>query len=338
MSRHALDHKQRRTLCRPHNTLLLLLVTGAGIGAFATPAQAGVAITSFKFQSTPSKSKSAAFPSAVLQSNKKGQFGIVFKIKNTGKARTNKVAATTFISGRKFDTQTVGPIAAGRTKTVRKGYNEPFRGPGIYDAHVCVGKRCSKHVRFAAVPRRWRVDSFTTGPNSLAGVGPMWDARAEDMIFDFFGTVTEQEGASGRPFVSFLWLATGTVRGSTFGSRASFQGQPDAFTFEGQGAVSHSPWDALPPDRGYLAMSPTLDGYFAEVRDENHAYVVTMRGGPEGPVESESAIATLETIGPDGRVDRPMSPTDTKLSGDYRIEAFGPGATVGQWAFSADLP
>ena len=51
---------------------------------------------------------------------------------------------------------------------------------------------CSRKVLFRAVPRRWNVSTFTTGPNSLVGGAPFFAARADGVTFDFYGIVNDQ--------------------------------------------------------------------------------------------------------------------------------------------------
>jgi hypothetical protein len=189
-------------------------VSLAALAVLAAPAQASnLVVKDLKFESTPSQSTARSVPSVVIDSDKRGRFGLAFTVKNTGKTRSHNVHPQIFISDTKFDAPLVGPIAPGHARTVRDSYNPRFGGPGIYDVYVCLSRNnCTKRIRFSAIPRRWNVNMFKTGPNSLTGIAPFFGADSTGMTFDFFGTVREGDQ------YTFLWLASGGVTGYTKGN------------------------------------------------------------------------------------------------------------------------
>jgi hypothetical protein len=311
----------------------LLFVLSVALGILAAPAQASnLTVDGLTFQSTPSQSHSARFPSVVIESDKKGPFGLVFTIKNTGKVKARNINARVFVSGKEFRTELVGSIGVGHAKTVHLSYNPSFVGPGLFDVSVCVGRHnCTRHVKFSVIPRRWNVKTFTDGPSSLVGIPPFWTTKSVGMTFDFFGTVQE----NGDYY--FAWLATGGVT-------EDVSGNDGVCTYSGHGAVSHSPWDLMAPELGYLEISPGLDSYFAEVQDDNHGFTVTQNcpgalGGQGYTSHSVFSVSALQTLGSDGRVDQPTSPDARTLKGSYTIPTgLGHGTDVGDWSFKADLP
>jgi hypothetical protein len=305
----------------------LLLVVAAALAVFAAPAQASnLVVKDLTFKSTPSQSTAKRVPSVVIDSDRRGRFGLDFTIKNIGKYRSHNIHAQIFINDKKFDSQLVGPIAAGKSRTVRESYNPTFKGPGPgFDVSVCVGRNTCKHVQFTAIPRRWNVSMFKTGPNSLSGIAPFFGADSTGMTFDFFGTVREGDQ------YTFLWLASGGVTGYTKGN--------DGFcTYKGHGAVSHAQWDILPPETGYLETTTKLDSYYAKVVDENHAFITTQTCPGYPPHREETEIPTLQTILSNGSHPS-MEPDATTLKGSYTIPTgVGHGVTVGDWSFRADIP
>ena len=115
-------------------------------------------------------------------------------------------------------------------------------------------------------------------------------------------------------------------------------GSDPACTYSGEGSVSHSPWDVIGPQIGYLEVSRDLDSYFAEIKDEGYSFIATQNCPGYPSLDSTHMIGTLETIGLDGRVDRSMMEQDTTLAGNYTIPTgFGTGSGVGAWSFKADL-
>jgi hypothetical protein len=305
----------------------LLIVMAVALAVLVAPAQASnLVVKDVTLKSSPSESSSTRFPSVVIERDRHGQFGVVFRIKNIGKTTAHNIDANVFIGSTKIDTQHVRRIAAGASETVRESYNRSFEGPGFYHVSVCVSRHnCSKHVDFPAVPRRWEVTHFSTGPNSFGGTAPFTAARSGAMNFDFYGTVND----NGDEY--FVWLATGGITGDV-------SGQYDGCRFSGHGAVSHSPWDMVGNDIGYLEINTSLDGYFAEVEDQSHSYTGTTACTGYPPFSSESGIDILNTISLDGRVDQPMASDAQVLAGHYKIPTGFGGAVVGSWLFSADVP
>lgn len=305
----------------------MLLGLAAALAVLAAPAQASnLVVRNLKFESTPSQSTARSVPSVVIDSDKRGRFGLAFTVKNTGKTRSHNVHPQVFISDTKFDAPLVGPIAPGHARTVRESYNPRFGGPGFYDVYVCLSRNnCTKRVRFSVIPRRWNVNLFKTGPNSLSGIAPFFGADSTGMTFDFFGTVREGDQ------YTFLWLASGGVTGYTKGN--------DGFcTYKGHGAVSHAQWDILPPEVGYLEITPELDSYYARVVESNHAFITTQTCPGYPPHREETEIPTLQTVLSNGS-DPSMDPADKTLKGSYTIPTgVGHGTTVGDWLFKADLP
>lgn len=287
-------------------------------------------VTSLKVISSPAERVDAALPNVILESDKHGHFSLEYTIKNVGKAKSRTKHAGIYINAPQVATQQVGPIAAGNAKTVRKNLDLAFTVPGWpYYAQVCITRNCSTDVPFSAVPRRWVVDSFSTGPNSLSGVGPFFGSHTEQMVFDFHGMVIDD----GEPYL--MWLATGTVFGE-------LSGEATGCTYSGSGQLAHSPWGwSLPDPLGYLEISPHLDSYFAEFKDDEKAFTgyQTCPEHPEFNVESTQSFQTLETLDPTGgRVYQDMVPTATGLAGSYIIPVGNSGSSKGEWSFRADLP
>ena len=294
-------------------------------------------VKSFQFLSTaPHESSSVAH--AVLERNGHGSFGLAYKIKNVGKRPAPKSTVIIVVNGHKVGQFPVGAIAPGKAITVRKTYNPKFGGPGKYKVYVCADygdpksrvreanerNNCTREVMFRAVPRRWNVATFTSGPNSLVGGAPFFASRADGVTFDFYGVVNDQG-------LYFLYLAKGGISGRVSGS-------DPACSYTGEGSVSHSPWDLIEPEIGYLEVSTDLDSYFAEIQDEGYSFTATQNCPGYPSLDSTHAIWPLETKGLDGRVDRSMTGTDTTLSGNYTIPTgFGTGSGVGAWSFKADL-
>lgn len=298
--------------------------------AEAARAKAKLSVQGVNFVSPSSMIASSRYPAAIVESNGRGRFGVEYKLKNTGKEKSHNSHPTVFVGGRKYATELVGPIAPGKSVEVADDFNARFGGPGHYELYVCPGpKDCgkrAKRVRFSALPRRWRVDEFSAA-STLTGTAPFFSASSSGMTFDFFGTVTKPGD------VYHLWLATGIVNGGV-------SGDDGTCTYSGNGAVSHSPWEATPPRVGYLLITPELDGYFAEVNDEDHAYISTQScPSLSYSNDEEVAILPLQTLSPEGRYDRPMEPDATVLSGGYTIPTgVGSGKGTGGWTFRADLP
>jgi CARDB. len=310
----------------------LVCVPAAGAAPRPKP---DLVVKAFKFESTPPH-ESNSIGHVVLGNDGHGQFGVAYKVKNVGERPAPKSVAR-IVLGAKVADEPVGPIPKGGQRTFRQSYDRKFHGPGGYEAFVCADfgddvnesnehNNCTPNVSVAAIPRRWNVGEFTTGPNSLTGIAPFFAAHSVGMTFDFYGIDID----NGQHY--FLWLATGGVNGEVSGN--------DGFcSYEGHGAVSHSPWDAISPEVGYLEISPELNGYFAEVEDQSYTFTTTQTCPGYPPYDSEGGISILQTISSDGRVDQPMSDSATTLADSYNIPTgFGTGATVGQWSFKADLP
>lgn len=310
--------------------LVLAAAPIAASPAEAARAKAKLRVQGVSFVPPASMIASSRYPATIVESNGRGRFGVEYKLENSGRARSHNSHPTVFVGGRKIATELVGPIAPGKSVKVADDFNARFRGPGRYELYVCpspkdCGKR-AKRVRFSALPRRWRVDEFSA-TSTLTGTAPLFAANSSGMTFDFFGTVTKPGD------VYHLWLATGIVNGSV-------SGDDGTCTYSGNGAVSHSPWEAIPPRVGYLLITPELDGYFAEVNDEGHAYIST-QSCPSISYSNDEVVAILplQTLSPEGRVDRSMESDATVLSGDYNIATgVGSGRGTGKWTFRADLP
>jgi hypothetical protein len=296
----------------------------------AAKPKAHLLVTSLKVISSPAERVDAALPNVILESDLHGHFALEYTIKNVGKAKSRTKHAGIYINAPQFGTQQVGPIAAGKAKTFTTNLDLVFTGPGWpYYAQVCITRNCSTDVPFSAVPRRWVVDSFSTGPNSLAAAGPAVASHADQMIFDFHGMVIDD----GEPYL--MWLATGTVVGE-------LSGEGTGCKYSGSGQLAHSPWGwSLSDPLGYLEISPHLDSYFAEFKDDEKAFTgyQTCPEHPEFNAESTQSFQTLETLDPmGGRVYQGMVPTATALTGSYIIPVGNSGSAKGAWSFHAALP
>jgi hypothetical protein len=313
-------------------TMALALFCLPGVADAAKPGpkpkpKPHLVVKSLTFQSSPAESNSKAYPFVVIESDRTGQFGLLFTVKNIGKGRARKSDARVLFSGKQFKTEPIGALGPGRQTTIGENYKPHFKGPGLFDVTVCVGDdECAKPIGFAGVVRRWRVITWTTGPNSLTGIAPFFAAKAENLTFDFFGPVREGDD------ISYTWLANGGLSGETTGN--------DGFcSYTGDGETTNSPWDVIEPNVGYLTMTPQLDGYFAELNDKDYSFTTTQScpGYPDNP--TTGAISPLETLSLDGRVDQPMDQNATALGGGYTIPTdIGSGSTVGEWSFRADFP
>jgi hypothetical protein len=285
-------------------------------------------VSDLTFKSSPAQSTSTDFPFVVLESDRTGRFGLVFTVKNIGKARAPKSGAQILVVDNYFRTERLHSIAPGKSETLRVKYNQRFKAPGFSNVSVCVGDddECTKPVEFAVLVRTWRVILWTTGPSSLTGIAPFFASRADGLSFDFYGPVSEKGN------IYYTWLATGGISGDTTGSDG-------VCSYSGHGAASHSPWDVIDPNVGYLEMTPQLDGYFAEVNEKGYSFTTTQRcpGYPDN--DTQGPISPLETIGIDGRVDQTMTPDATGLGGAYNIPTdIASGSSVGEWSFRADVP
>ena len=293
-------------------------------------------VKAFVFTSSPPHA-AASIKHVVMNSDGEGEFGIAYKVKNVGHRRSNSSIARVVISGRRVAEEAVGPIRPGHTRTFRQSYSRKFHTPGHYEAFVCAdfGDRinesnehnnCTANVGFQAIPRRWNVSTFTTGPNSLTGIAPFDSAHSVRMHFDFEGIISE----NGEHH--FLWLATGEVTGDSSGNDGTC-------SYKGHGAVSHSPWDVIEPNLGYLEITPEADQYFAEVLDQDYGFVTTTTCPPYPTSTSTGGLGTLQTVASDGTPEQPMSPRTRTLVGNYNIPTdIGHGSTIGQWSFKADVP
>jgi hypothetical protein len=289
--------------------------------------KAHLLVRNLKVISSPAKiTPDPAFPIVILESDFHGHFGFEYTVKNVGKKHSTTKHAGLYIGGNEYATQSVGPLNPGEAKTFKANLDVLFKAPGAaYRAQVCITRNCSKDVAFAAVPRRWVVNKFATGPNSLAGSAPYVSTHSDQMVFDYNGVVSVE----GDPYLS--WLATGSIYAET-------SGEADGCKYSGSGAVAHSPWGRETPDWGYLEITPKLDGYFAQIKADEAGY-----GGsrtcenPDFSGPFTGSYWPLETESVEG-VDQDMYPAATELVGStFALTGFG-GSAVAEWSFRADLP
>ena len=314
--------------------VVLVCVPAAGA---ASPPKPDLVVKAFKFESSPPH-ESNSIGHVVLGNDGRGKFGVVYKVMNVGGRPAPKSIVRIAVGGHKVANEPVGPIPKGGQRTFRQSYDRKFQSPGDYNAFVCADfgdnvnesnehNNCTPDVSVAVIPRHWNVDKFTTGPNSFTGIAPFNDAYSVSMTFVFYGILVE----NGHHY--FLWLATGGVAGEVSGNDGTC-------SYEGYGAAHHSPWDVVPPVAGYLEISPQLDGYFAEVEDDNSTFTVTQTCPGYPPATSDATIPLLQTISSDGTAVQPMSDGATTLADSYNIPTgYGMARkTVGEWSFKADLP
>src|SRR5947209_17356426 len=84
----------RQRVIGPVLIVSALAVLALPARASATPAHGSkLTVTGLTFKSSPSQSASARYPSVVLESDRHGRFGIVFKINNLGKRRSHNTHA-----------------------------------------------------------------------------------------------------------------------------------------------------------------------------------------------------------------------------------------------------
>lgn len=188
--------------------------------------------------------------------------------------------------------------------------------------------KCTSERRFAVVPQAWNVDSFTSGPDSFTGNPPDRSASADDLIFDFYGSIRE----SGVPY--YAWLARGGVSGEVAGTQGTGEG---ACTWSGSGSTFNDPWDVVAPKEGYLRIGTELDEYNAYVEDNTYTFSVTRDCGDFGTDTYPEEIDPLQTWSSSANV--AMSPGATTLSGSYdQPTGVGTGSFSGDWSFSAAIP
>ncbi len=308
------------------------------IGAFALVSMPTIAAAKpkaklvakgLKVVSSPAASINPALPVVILESDRRGRFSVEYTIKNVGRAPSNTKHAGIYSGATKVASQKVGPLNKREARTFTKTLNPRFGSAGAYDAQVCITRNCSSAVDFTAVPRRWFVDKFETGPNTFAGGAPFFSGHAEQIVFNFHGMVVH----GGEP--NLMWLATGSMFGET-------SGEADGCRYSGTGQVAHSPWGwTTGPDWGYLAMTPELDRYFAQIKADEAGY-----GGfrscenPDFGGEYTGSFWPLETLdSTQGSVYQTTYPTATQLVGNYVIyTGYGSGNATGEWSFRADIP
>ena len=308
---------------------LALVSMPAAAGAKPKPKKPKLLVTSLTVNSSPAERTDPALPVVILESDLHGRFSIEYTIKNVGKRHSNTKHAGVYIGANYYGSQTVGPLNPGQAKTRRAKLDIVFDGPGWpFYAQVCITRNCSTDVAFSAVPRRWVVDKFATGPNTLAGGAPFFSSHTEGMVLDYHGMVVD----AGAPYL--LWLATGILRGEA-------SGEADGCKYSGTGATAHSPWGwTTGPDWGYLEISPQLDSYFAEVAADDAGYAGSRScENPDFSGEFTGTFWSLETLdSTQGRVYQPMFPAATELVGSYFVPIANAGRAVGEWSFRAALP
>jgi hypothetical protein len=315
--------------------LAAICVPAAG----AARAKPDLVVKGFQFKSSPPNA-SAPLAHVVLDADRHGLFSIVFTIKNQGAARAHASMVRVVANrGVQIGEIPIRALAPGAAVTVRKAFRTKFTGPGRGKVFVCadfgpVGSRvnesnernnCSRDIFFRTIPRRWTVGTFSTGPNSLTGIAPFFDAHSTGMTFEFEAIVAHD----GQRY--FTWLARGGVQGAT-------SGNDGLCSYTGNGSVSHVPWDIIPPVVGYLEISHDQSSYYAEIHDDDYSFTTTQTCTGFPPYDSTGPLQTLETVDSAGFKDQDMEENDRTLSGSYTIPTgFGTGSAIGSWAFTADL-
>ena len=98
---------------------VIFVIWAPTAGAASRP-KPDLVVRGFEFKSTaPHESNSVAH--AVLESDKRGSFGLVYKIKNVGKRTAHKSTVRIVVNDHKVGEVQIGAIAPGRAITVRKG-------------------------------------------------------------------------------------------------------------------------------------------------------------------------------------------------------------------------
>ncbi|UJA20429.1 hypothetical protein HJD18_09570 [Thermoleophilia bacterium SCSIO 60948] len=306
---------------------IVLLSAVAALVAIPAAASAKLLASEFEALTVPHDNVNPAFPAIVVESDGAGSYGISLKISNTGRQRVPAKQFRVLLDGDEAATFRAGPFPPRKSLRVRQVFSDDFPVLGLQPVRVCQ-RKCTRERRFAVVPQTWNVDSFTSGPDNFTGNPPDYSASADDLIFDFYGSIR----ASGVPY--YAWLARGGVNGEVTGTNGSGEG---ACTFSGSGSTWNDPWDVVPPKEGYLRVGVDLDEYNAYVEDGLYSFSMTrdcVQDEHDDVLDEE--IDPLETWSPNANV--AMSPGQTTLSGSYD-EPFGFGGShSGDWSFSAAIP
>ena len=160
---------------------------GAAARGRSQSARPDLVIQHVQFRSTPSQSASSKISSVVVEQDGSAPFGLVFTVTNRGRAPALLSHVKVLLGHRTLKDQIVGPIAPGRSKLVERSYTARLAGMGMYSLSICadsLGKvkqsnetnNCSQKIKFAAVPRVWKVPrsrlDFTAPVTAMAPSSP----------------------------------------------------------------------------------------------------------------------------------------------------------------------
>jgi hypothetical protein len=328
-----------RTPRAPARFLVLaaLALTAALFVAPAAQARAkpDLVVRAFQFKSPFAESTSRRIHYSILDSEGRGRFGVVFKVKNIGERRSPGSTARIVAGGEKVGSEQVGPIPPGGSRTVSASFHRRFTSPGRYSIFACADfpdavnesrerNNCTPDKIFRAVPRRWDATTFHYRSTAFDGGAPFNDSDAAGLRFDLFGLVNINGD------VRFLWLARGAIRGTV-------SGDDGTCTYSGNGSASHFPWDVLPPIPGYLEMDTDLTEYAAEVGDENASFGFTQSCTGYPPLNDTIGISPLLTYGSDGDF-HPMHAHAKSLAGSRHFDLVASQTADYTWSFKADIP
>jgi hypothetical protein len=320
--------------------VIVLGVSAAGAAARgrAKPARPDLVIQRVQFRSTPSQSASSKISSVVVEQDGSAPFGLVFTVKNRGRAPALS-RVKVLLPPRTLKDEIVGRIAPGRSKTVERSYTAGLTGMGIYELSICASSlskvkesngsnNCSPKIKFAAVPRVWNVPQFTAGFHSTSDGDAA--VKAAGLTFNYFGIVNENGDDV------FFWQANGGVTEDLSGKDAS------GCDHSGHGAVSHSPWgDQIDADHGYLEITTSLHGYSARVEDPSYGFTGTTAcpGPPATSFDNTASVLPLATVIPGGTaIFDTTQPNASILADGFALGNDPTNNVYGSWQFKAAVP
>jgi hypothetical protein len=337
---------KRRNRLATASSIVLAAVTVSGVSAAGAvargrsqPPRPDLVIQHVQFRAAPSQSASSKISSVVIEKDGSAPFGLVFTVKNRGRAPAPRSHVKVLIVNHTLKDEIVGPIAPGRSTTVERSYTAILAGMGIYPVSICAdslskvkesneSNNCSRKINVAAVPGVWNVLQFTAGFHSTSdGDGAI---KSAGLTFNYFGIVNENGDNV------FFWQANGGVIEDLSGTDSG------GCDHSGHGAVSHSPWgDQIDANHGYLEIKTSLDGYSARVEDPSHGFTGTTAcpGPPASSFTDTVSILPLDTLMPGGAAI--FNTTDKNasiLANGFTLGDDPTNNLYGSWQFKAAVP